>query len=189
MLQNTVTEHKFHESRSELSIQLEWRFAGIIKRIKRLTAEMIKTLYDGSHGDSKSIAGWYSWTLDDWLWNWSQKRLKWTNTDIEHFFVEDGYWRSDELVERPASCHHHGTATVKNYPLDTLYVRGNRWEESPNIGAYQIVENGKKITFLDTPWTTRPLLLCGRSVVHLLRILPSWSAAWMTGVMPQGLQY
>ena len=33
--------------------------AEIAKRIKREPAEIVKeTLYDGSHGDSKSIAGW-----------------------------------------------------------------------------------------------------------------------------------
>ena len=71
------------------------------------------------------------------------------NADIERFFVEDGYLNPDELVERPPVVTIMDTLTTVKQPLWIPFVihvaTGEAGGITQHIGAYQIVENGKKL--------------------------------------------
>ena len=111
------------------------------------------------------------------------------NADIERFFVEDGYLNEDELVERPPVVNPSwDTLTMVKTTLWIPFVTprvatGEAGGITQHIGAYQIVENGKKITFLDTPGHAAFTSIV--RVVLLLPILLSWSSVADDGVMPQ----
>ena len=188
-----VTERKFHELPKEFEYTEGMTVAEIAKRIKREPAEIVKKLFmmgvmatQNQSLDSDTI----ELLMVDYGIE-AHAKVEVDNADIDRFFVDDDYLAPDALVERPPVVTimghvDHGKTTLLDTLRNSRVATGEAGGITQHIGAYQIEENGKKITFLDTPGHAAftSMRARGASVTDITILV----VAADDGVMPQTIE-
>ena len=188
-----VTERKFHELPKEFEYTEGMTVAEIAKRIKREPAEIVKKLFmmGVMATQNQSLDGD---TIELLMVDYgieAHAKVEVDNADIERFFVDDDYLDPDALVERPPVVTimghvDHGKTTLLDTLRNSRVASGEAGGITQHIGAYQIEENGKKITFLDTPGHAAftSMRARGASVTDITILV----VAADDGVMPQTIE-
>ena len=188
-----VVQRKFHELPESLVYTEGMTIADLAKRLKREPAELVKKLFMMGIMTTQNQS-LDSDTIELLLLDYGvtpEKKVEEDKTDIERLFIEDGYLNEDKLVERPPVVTimghvDHGKTTLLDTLRNSRVTSGEAGGITQHIGAYQIEESGKKITFLDTPGHeafTR-LRARGASVTDITILV----VAADDGVMPQTVE-
>lgn len=188
-----VTERKFHELPKEFEYTEGMTVAEIAKRIKREPAEIVKKLFmmGVMATQNQSLDGD---TIELLMVDYGIEAIKKEevdNADIERFFVDEDYLNKDAMVERAPVVTimghvDHGKTTLLDTLRNSRVATGEAGGITQHIGAYQIEEGGKKITFLDTPGHAAftSMRARGASVTDITILI----VAADDGVMPQTIE-
>ena len=188
-----VVQRKFHELPESLVYSEGMTIADLAKRLKREPAELVKKLFMMGIMTTQNQS-LDSDTIELLLLDYGvtpEKKVEEDKTDIERLFIEEGYLYEDELVERPPVVTimghvDHGKTTLLDTLRNSRVTSGEAGGITQHIGAYQIEEGGKKITFLDTPGheAFTSMRARGASVTDITILV----VAADDGVMPQTVE-
>ncbi len=188
-----VVQRKFHELPESLVYSEGMTIADLAKRLKREPAELVKKLFMMGIMTTQNQS-LDSDTIELLLLDYGvtpEKKAEEDKTDIERLFIEEGYLNEDELVERPPVVTimghvDHGKTTLLDTLRNSRVTSGEAGGITQHIGAYQIEEGGKKITFLDTPGheAFTSMRARGASVTDITILV----VAADDGVMPQTVE-